>query len=101
MRIERTSFGPNIIPVIVNSCISPIYTRCVYTIYTIYTIFVRDIYFFFFFWIIDIARATIHRVFIADMPRANWISEMCIRNEGVLRLNERRLRNSVNEEWRR
>lgn len=94
MRIERTSFGPNIIPVIVNSCIYPIYTRCVYTI------FVRDIYFFFF-WIIDIARATIHRVFIADMPRANWISEMCIRNEGVLRLNERRLRNSVNEEWRR
>lgn len=95
MRIERTSFGPNIIPVIVNSCIYPIYTRYAYTV------FVRDIYFFFFFWIIDIARATIHRVFIADMPRANWISEMCIRNEGVLRLNERRLRNSVNEEWRR
>ena len=66
-----------------------------YTIHDVYMcIFVISIFFFFFFWIIEIASAPNHRVFIADMPRANWISEMCIRNE-------RRLRNSVNEEWRR
>lgn len=58
-------------------CTSYIENEPMYLSYA-YTIFVRDIFSllfssFFFFWIIDVARATIHRVFIANMPRANWI----------------------------